>query len=231
MNSTIKSDKDIIQKYKLLIYKIANKIYRTADGISYEDLIQSGYEGLLKAYPAYDKSKGSITTYLTRVLSRAIREEYNNQKNIITIPRNVMDYANHLYKATKLYNNKEEIINYIINNSNLTIGRAISLYNHSEIGQPIRLDEVILDTFNKYYSNLDNELDKQRLLNIIRECIKYLTEREQQIINLHYLEDDLSLMEIANRLNISNSICWGTHKRALAKLRKRVLSKLKRKED
>ena len=85
MNSTIKSNKDIIQKYKLLVYKIANKIYKRDDGIEYDDLLQAGFEVLLKTYPQYNKDKGSIINYLTVVITRSIREEYNLQKNIISI--------------------------------------------------------------------------------------------------------------------------------------------------
>lgn len=231
MNSIIKSDKDIIQKYKLLVYKIANKIYKRDDGIEYNDLLQAGYEGLLRAYPQYNKDKGSIINYLTIVITRSIREEYNLQKNIISIPRSVMDYANHYYKAKRIFNSDVEILDYLINNTVLTKHRAKTLINHKALAQPIILDDSYLTSYLIDSNNLDNELDTKKLIKLIISQFKYLDKREQYIIYRKYLfEEDIKLRTIAKELKMSEQQCNAIHKRALAKLRKRILSKLKRKE-
>ena len=231
MNSTIKSNKDIIQKYKLLVYKIANKIYKRDDGIEYDDLLQAGFEVLLKTYPQYNKDKGSIINYLTVVITRSIREEYNLQKNIISIPRSVMDYANHYYIAKRLYNDDKEILNYLINNTVLTKHRAKTLINYKTLAQPIILDDGYLTSYLIDSNNLDNELDTNKLIKLIISQFKYLDKRERYIIYRKYLfEEDITLRTIAKELNMSEQQCNAIHKRALAKLRKRVLSKLKRKE-
>lgn len=232
MNSTIKLDKDIIQKYKLLIYKIANKIYKRDDGIEYDDLLQAGFEVLLKAYPQYNKDKGSIINYLTIVITRSIREEYNLQKNIISIPRGVMDYANHYYIAKRLYNDDKEILNYLINNTVLTKHRAKTLINHKALAQPIILDDTYLTNYLIDSNNLDNELDTKKLIKLIISQFKYLDKRERYIIYRKYLfEEDIKLRTIAKELNMSEQQCNAIHKRALSKLRNRLSSKLKRKED
>lgn len=222
-------DNKIIKTYKHLIYKIVNKIYRQIDGDIYDDLIQAGYEALLKAYKSYNKNKGSLSNYLFISLTRKIRQEYNNQKNIITIPRHVMDYASYLYKAKAMFNSKQEVINYLVDNSNLTLGRANTLYDYIIKGQPLILDSNILDTFNKQYNDLDLNIDTERMITLVKYHIQFLTSREQQIIRLHYIDNHLSFTNIAKILNIKESLCWNTHHIAIRRLRKRVLSKLKRK--
>ena len=232
MNSTIKSDKDIIQTYKLLVYKIANKIYKRDDGIEYDDLLQAGFEVLLKAYPQYNKDKGSIINYLTVVITRSIREEYNLQKNIISIPRSVMDYANHYYKARKIFNQDTEILNYLLTNTVLTEHRARTLINHKALAQPIILDDSYLTNYLIDTNNLDNKLDTIELIKLIISQFKYLDKREQYIIYRKYLfEEDIKLRTIAKELKISEQQCNAIHKRALNRLRNRLSSKLKRKED
>lgn len=232
MNCTIKSDKDIIQNYKLLVYKIANKIYKRDDGIEYDDLLQAGFEVLLKAYPQYNKDKGSIINYLSVVITRSIREEYNLQKNIISIPRNVMDYANHYYQARKIFNYDTEILNYLLTNTVLTEHRARTLINHKALAQPIILDDSYLTDYLIDSNNLDNEIDTIGLIKLIISQFKYLDKREQYIIyRKYFFEEDIKLRTIAKELKISEQQCNAIHKRALNKLRNRLSSKLKRKED
>ena len=232
MNSTIKSNKDIIQKYKLLVYKIANKIYKSNDGIEYDDLLQAGFEVLLKAYSQYNKDKGSIINYLTIVITRSIREEYNLQKNIISIPRGVMDYANHYYKAKRMFNYDTEILNYLLTNTVLTEHRAKTLINYKALAQPIILDDSYLTNYLIDTNNLDNELDTKELIKLIILQFKYLDKREQYIIyRKYFFEEDVKLRTIAKELNMSEQQCNAIHKRALSKLKNRLSSKLKRKED
>ena len=64
-------------------------------------------------------------------------------------------------------------------------------------------------------------LEKQELKKLIIESLDTLTEKEKQVILLYYYED-LTLKEISNILEVSESRVSQLHTKALGKMRKKL---------
>lgn len=225
MNCTINLD-----KYNKMIYSIVNRVYKQDTGIDKEDLIQASYEAILNAYKSFDKNKHSkISTYLYKCISRAVRQEQNKQLNIVTIPRSIMDYSSHLYKGERLFNNKKDIINYIINNSNLSYNQAKVLYNYKNISQKKYIDNETMDNILSYNNTeLDNKIDNEILSKQLQYLISFLTVNQRLVIELKYFSDNnYSFADIARILNKSIENVWNIHRTAIKTLRRRYKNKLK----
>lgn len=65
---------------------------------------------------------------------------------------------------------------------------------------------------------MESNLEKQQRVNMLMDCYNdLLTEKQQQYLNLYY-EEDLSLAEIAEDLNVSRNAVYDNLKRAVALL-------------
>lgn len=231
MTYTINSNETkLIKRYKNLIYNLANKIYRDELGIDYEDLIQTGYLILLKAYKKFDKDKGcKFITYAYPSIKRAMWQEINSQQQIISIPRSIMDFSSHLYKAELLYNSEDDIVSYLESNSNLTHRQAKVLYNNKRLSNKVRMgDDIMNEVIGTIDTDLDNELDTKRFIKFIKTQLEYLTIDQRLVIELKYFsEQEYSFVDIARLLNKQPTNIFGLHKNGIKNLRKRVQKLLK----
>jgi RNA polymerase sigma factor FliA len=74
--------------------------------------------------------------------------------------------------------------------------------------------------------NIEYNLEIQELIKYITNFINYdLTESERKIIEMKYF-NDIDLVEISKKLNISTQRCSQIHKKALDKIKKYLLNKI-----
>ena len=64
-------------------------------------------------------------------------------------------------------------------------------------------------------------MEKEELAKVLGEALQLLTEKEQKVITLYYYED-LTLKEISNILEVSESRISQLHTRALQKMKKKM---------
>ena len=64
-------------------------------------------------------------------------------------------------------------------------------------------------------------MEKQELTRVLGEALELLTEKEKKVITLYYYED-LTLKEISNVLEVSESRISQLHTRALQKMRTKM---------
>lgn len=76
------TEDEIVEKYKGLVYKLANKAYATKRDIldtglmSFDDVLQIAYIGLYDAIKTYDESKGfTFMTYAWRCINNRISKD------------------------------------------------------------------------------------------------------------------------------------------------------------
>ena len=225
MNSTI----DLV-RYKKIINKLAGKVYKQGSSLDFEDLIQVGYETVLKASRKFKPNgKASLDTYLYRCILRALRQEQNLQQNIISIPRSIMDYAGYLYRAEQLFNDKDRVIRYIIDNTKLSENQADTLYNYKILAQKKYIDSEVMNKLIRYYNNdIDNQIDNERLRKSLEYLTSFLPTNQRVVIELKYFSDkEYSFEDIAKLLGKNIENVWNAHRLAIKQLRKRYKSKFK----
>ncbi|EAK7235954.1 RNA polymerase sigma factor FliA [Campylobacter upsaliensis] len=192
---------------------------RLPSSIDVNDLIGVGIEEMIKLSRRYDKDQndnfwgfarkrvnGSMLDYLRRldVMSR------NNRKILKDIDVILDEYF--------LENECEPDDEYLAKKLEIDVERVREVRVAHAISYTLPLDEQI-----EMYSEDETleKIERGELLEHINEILDTLKERDQLIIQLYYYEE-LSLKEISEILNVSESRISQIHKKLLKKLRERL---------
>ncbi|CAM3545493.1 RNA polymerase sigma factor FliA [Campylobacter upsaliensis] len=192
---------------------------RLPSSIDVNDLIGVGIEEMIKLSRRYDKDQndnfwgfarkrvnGSMLDYLRRldVMSR------NNRKILKDIDVILDEYF--------LENEYEPDDEYLAKKLEIDVDRVREVRAAHAISYTLPLDEQI-----EMYSEDETleKIERGELLEHINEILDTLKERDQLIIQLYYYEE-LSLKEISEILNVSESRISQIHKKLLKKLRERL---------
>lgn len=94
-------DKLILHNMRLII-SIARPYASTSSHLKWEDLIQAGIEGTMRAVEKFDfKRKNRFTTYATRWIEQFIRRELQNRGDAIRIPVHVIERRNKILATAR----------------------------------------------------------------------------------------------------------------------------------
>lgn len=175
MKNNYKSYDYIVNKYKNLVYYLARRLYQKSD---FDDLVQAGFMGLLKASNNFDFTKSeNFKNYASKYIIYAMKKELRN-KNLI----HVSDY---FYKIKNKINKEE--INDMLELSEKT---NISLENIILAGE----QKVIFDD-----ERINNYLDCTN-----KKFLVYLSKEEMELYNLR-VKNNLNQKEISEYLKVSQS--------------------------
>ena len=225
--------KNLVMKYLPLVKSIAYKIYKKLPNgvIEFEELVNTGVLGLLDAIEKFDKKKGNLGTY---AYLRIRGEILDFLRKLDWLPKNQREKVKKLQKKfLNYYHSNEEIPDEkeLADMLNANINNIKNLLALSEINNIISLEEVINPELNQTLKDIlpDESLTpeeitiKESLKECLKKALKKLSEREQLILQLVYVEE-LKVEDIAKILNISISRVSQIKHQALKKLR-RFLSK------
>lgn len=175
MKNNYKSYDYIVNKYKNLVYYLARRLYQKSD---FDDLVQAGFMGLLKASNNFDFTKSeNFKNYASKYIIYEMKKELRN-KNLI----HVSDY---FYKIKNKINKEE--VNDILELSEKT---NISLENIILAGE----QKVIFDD-----EQINNYLDCTN-----KKFLVYLSKEEIELYNLR-VKNNLNQKEISEYLKVSQS--------------------------
>jgi len=232
----------LILHYAPLVRNLAKGMhFKLPAVIEYADLVSYGFLGLLDAIERYDPDKGiDFKAYAKMRINGAIIDGVRSEKRL---PRSVQEKARKLNHACEVlsaelrrFPEEEEIADYLgmdldkyrqglleINNSYVL--SLDDLMASSEKGDgPMNLLDSIED---------ENALDpcdiseREDMREMVREAIEHLPEREKIILSLYYYED-LSMKEVGEVLNITESRVSQLHTSAVSRLRAYLSSRLTR---
>ena len=96
------------------------------------------------------------------------------------------------------------------------VSNIISLDEYMEQG-----DSKVEPVETKDYLQPDRVVEKEELKKIILEVLQTLTDKEKNVVVLYYYED-MTLKEIANVMEVSESRVSQLHSKALVKLKQRL---------
>ncbi|MBU0471250.1 MAG: sigma-70 family RNA polymerase sigma factor [Nanoarchaeota archaeon] len=203
------------------------------NGLSLEDLINTGNMGLIKAAERFDYTKGfKFITYAVWWIKRVIREELSAHGRLIYIPLNLIQNFSALDKLEEDYIKQYELDKIDdVSKEELTLQRlghnqtSIPMHRYSikpldyEIEKGSKLENIIPDTEQE---PPDNDLMSESSKKEIRQCINSLDEREQLIIKNYFAIDTSikNLGEIGAELKLTRERVRQIKENALAKLRR-----------
>ena len=114
--------------------------------------------------------------------------------------------------AKELQVSGDELLNW---QSQLKVTNMVSLNEYVEQGM-----EPVMDARgNSHFIQPEDSVAQEELKKVLEQSLEVLTEKERKVITLYYYED-LTLKEISNILEVSESRISQIHTKALAKMRK-----------
>lgn len=220
----------IILEYAPLVKVVAGRLSMYLGyNVEYEDMVSYGIFGLIDAIDKFDylkevkfetyaslRIRGAILDQIRRMdwIPRTIRQK---QKRIEAVIREVEQTtgrgATDEEIARGLGISDEEYMDW---QSQMKITGLVSLNEYMEQGSDVPRD------YNRHTTSSfeapEEKVEKEELTRVLGEALKLLTEKEQKVITLYYYEE-LTLKEISNILEVSESRVSQLHTRALQKMR------------
>jgi RNA polymerase sigma factor FliA len=231
-NMDKKSREELILEYAPLVKKIVDRIaIRLPPNVSKDELASGGIMGLVDAIDKYDSSKGTqFGTYATLRIRGAILDELRRmdwvsrsiRRDIHKIEEARRTLGVRLGREPNDFEVAEEMeIDLDAYHRMTTRAQGIGLFS---------LDGTVPDCFDSKIagqtaevSSPFNELKRKELKKIIAKTLAQLSEKEQLVMSLYYF-DELTLKEIAQVLNLTESRISQIHSKAIIKLRVKLRS-------
>lgn len=220
----------IILEYAPLVKTVAGRLSMYLGyNVEYDDLVSYGIFGLIDAIDKFDTMKevkfetyaslrirGAILDQIRKMdwIPRTIRQR---QKQIDSVIRQIEvetgKSASDEEIARKLGITNDEYTDW---QSQMKITGLVSLNEYIEQGSDVSQDSG-QHTAARFVSPEEN-VEKQELTRVLGDALELLTEKENKVITLYYYED-LTLKEISNVLEVSESRVSQLHTRALQKMK------------
>ena len=222
----------LIKSNLRLVVSVAKKYSNI--GINFEDLLQEGNLGLIKAVDKYDITKGfKFSTYATWWIRQAITRAISDYSRIIRVPVHANEKINAMKKFEKKFNSEHgrnpsykeisEALGYTeekIKEYKKAVQEVLSL--DSPIGVEKDLDSTLMD-FLADDTNVEELTIKTMSYEKLQEIIETkLTERESKVIILRFgLVDgrQWTLEEVGEVFQITRERIRQIEAKALRKLR------------
>ena len=191
-----------------LVLAVLRKYASRTDNL--DDLFQIGVIGLIKAIDNFDLSFGlKLSTYACPMISGEMRR-FLRDNNMLRVSRSLKDLAYKSMQMKEILTNKNgEVPTYSEIAENLGVSEVDVLVAIESTYEPISMYTPIYndggDTI-YLYEQLEDVKNNQDLSNdlSIKEAIKKLTKREQEILNSRYIIGKTQT-EISEELGISQA--------------------------
>ncbi len=221
----------LITEYAPLVKVVAGRLSMYLGyNVEYEDLVSYGIFGLIDAIDKFDPGKDvKFETYASLRIRGSILDQI---RKMDWIPRTVRQKQRRLEDAVKAIEARTgrnatdeelaeelgvtgtELLEW---QSQLKMTNIISLNEFVEQG-----GEPVMDARNNsQFAQPEESVAEEELKKVLSETLELLTEKERRVILLYYYEE-LTLKEISNILEVSESRVSQLHTKALLKMRKRM---------
>lgn len=225
----------IIIEYAGLVKLVAGRLSMYLGyNVEYDDLVGYGTFGLIDAIDKFDYNKGvKFETYASLRIRGAILDQI---RKMDWIPRSIRQKQR---KIDLAYQSLEAKYGRVANDEEVALELDISVEElenwqyQTKVTNVVSLDEFMdQGTEGKVEQNLTAEYDqpdkiveKQELKEILIKTLETLTEKEKKVIILYYYEE-LTLKEISQILEVSESRISQLHTKALQKMKMKLGSNI-----
>ena len=228
-NKTPQLREQIILEYAPLVKLVAGRLSMYLGyNVEYEDLVSYGIFGLIDAIDKFDSRKEvKFETYASLRIRGAILDQI---RKMDWIPRTVRQRQRQIDAAMKEIENTmgrpatdNEIAvalgisddEYCEWQSQMKVTNVVSLNEYLEMGTDISNEKA---NVSRHFDAPEKVMEQEELKEMLMEALELLTEKERKVILLYYYEE-LTLKEISNVLEVSESRVSQLHTKGLQKMK------------
>ena len=221
----------LILEYAPLVKLVAGRLSMYLGyNVEYDDLVSYGIFGLIDAIDKFDSMKAvKFETYASLRIRGAILDQI---RKMDWIPRTIRHKQKKIDAAIKEIEastgraaTDEEIAkslgitedDYLSWQSQMKITGVVSLNEFMESGSEVPAEQ----TSQHRFDSPEEVIEKEEMKKMLQQALELLTEKEKKVILLYYYED-LTLKEISNVLEVSESRISQLHTRALQKMKAKM---------
>ena len=222
----------LILEYAPLVKLVAGRLSMYLGfNVEYDDLVGYGIFGLIDAIDKFDLMKDvKFETYASLRIRGAILDQIRKmdwiprtirqrQKKIEAAIREIEKDGGHVATdaeiAAKMEISEDEYLSW---QNQMKVTGVVSLNEFMEQGSDIPEDN---NNRSSSFVKPEEAMEKEELKKMLAESLEKLTDKEKKVILLYYYEE-LTLKEIAEVLEVSESRVSQLHTRALQKMREKL---------
>jgi RNA polymerase sigma-B factor len=197
-------------------------------GEPFDDLLQVGTIGLIKAIDRFDTERGvEFSTYATPTIVGEIKRHFRDRAWNLKVPRWLQELNLQVTRANERLTGvlgRSPTVLEIAEDVGCTEEQALNAMELGNAYETISLDSRLAVegdaplTLNDSIGHQDLDLDQIDSYDDLKEALEHLDNRERMILYLRFFQD-LSQTEVARRLNISQMHVSRLQHRALKRLK------------
>jgi RNA polymerase sigma factor for flagellar operon FliA len=225
----------LIIEYAPLVKLLANRMaMRIPPSVSVDDLVSAGIMGLVDAIDRYDPSRDvKFKTYAEFRIRGAMLDELRSLDWVPRSTRKKIRKMEQAIQAVEARLNRPAEDEEIIEEMQISMDAYYDILNSARGVELLSLDGYVKDekdnsdskrTFKNLVrgkSDPDNQIMNFELKEVVVDAIKSLSKKEQMVISLYYY-DELTLKEIGEVIELTESRISQIHTKAIIKMRAKL---------